>query len=122
MEQIHEKLRAYFKEIGISQAEISRQLGISKAAVNQYFIGTTKFGKKKAEKWAQTFGISESFLLTGKGSITSAESMQEMYEEQIRTLTETIHILTEAIKSKDEIIARLREKIKQYEQNTSNNQ
>lgn len=113
MEQIHEKLRAYFKEIGLSQVEIANQLGITKSAVNKYFIGSAKFGKVQAEKWAQTFGISESFLLTGKGPITSSENLQEYYEAKLNTLTETIHILTETIHEKDAAYEELR---KQYEQ------
>ena len=116
MEQIHEKLRAYFKEIGLSQVEIANQLGISKSAVNKYFIGSAKFGKVQAEKWASTFGLSESFLLTGKGSVTSAESAEERHDQQLHTLTETIHILTETISTKDGTISQLQQNIERLRQ------
>ena len=120
MEQIHEKLRAYFKEIGLSQVEIANQLGISKSAVNKYFTGSAKFGKVQAEKWASAFDISESFLLTGKGPITSSGNLQEYYEAKIATLTETIHILTETIHEKEAVIEELRKQIERIKQELEN--
>ena len=67
MELVHEKLRSYFKEIGMSQVEIAEKLGVSKTTVNNLLTGYSKFGKAQAEKWSELFGISKSFLLTGEG-------------------------------------------------------
>ena len=113
MKSVHEELRNYFKERGISQVEIAQQLGVSKSAVNKLFLGYSKFGKAQAEKWNELFGISKSFLLTGEGSITEEENSKN--EERIASLTSTIHILTETIQEKDKTIDALKARIAELE-------
>lgn len=62
----------YFKERGISQADIAKELGVTKAYVNALFSGRSRFGKKQAEKWGERFGLSTSWLLTGEGEMLRA--------------------------------------------------
>lgn len=64
---IGEELSKYFEEIGVSQAKIAQELGVTKAYVNALFAGRSRFGKKQAEKWSEHFGLSKSWLLTGEG-------------------------------------------------------
>jgi transcriptional regulator with XRE-family HTH domain len=113
MEEYLNKLREFFNNRGLSQAEIARRLGITKGAVNQYFTGKSLFGKKQAERWSQEFGISKTFLLTREGSIV--DDMTEKSEKNITTLTDTIHLLTETLQEKERIIAMLKERIKELE-------
>lgn len=113
MELVHEKLRSYFKEIGMSQVEIAEKLGVSKTTVNNLLTGYSKFGNAQAEKWSELFGISKSFLLTGEGSITEEENSKN--EERIASLTSTIHILTETIQEKDKTIDALKARIAELE-------
>lgn len=68
-ENIGTKLSAYFDRRGISQVDIAAQLGVSKAYVNSLFTGRRPFGKKQAEIWADQFGFSKSWLLTGEGEM-----------------------------------------------------
>ena len=110
---VHEKLRSYFKEIGMSQVEIAEKLGVSKTTVNNLLTGYSKFGKAQAEKWSELFGISKAFLLTGEGLITDEDATQ--YEENISNLTGTIHILTDTIREKDRTIENLKARIAELE-------
>lgn len=110
MEQVHEKLRTYFKEIGMSQVEIAEKLGVSKTSVNNLLTGYSKFGKAQAEKWHDLFGISKSFLLTGEGSIIDEEPNRQM-----EGLMATINDLNAVITEKNKTIANLKTYIAELE-------
>lgn len=105
MEEYLNKLREFFNNRGLSQAEIARRLGITKGAVNQYFTGKSLFGKKQAERWSQEFGISKNFLLTREGS----PNPQQDQGDAIESVTDTIRILTNLIEEKNKLIEFLRE-------------
>jgi phage repressor protein C with HTH and peptisase S24 domain len=70
MASISDELAKYFENKGLTQQNIAERLHVSKAYVNALFTGKSSFGKKQAEKWSNEFGLSQSFLLTGAGSIT----------------------------------------------------
>lgn len=61
-------LKEYLEEKGYSQQKIASILGVSVPYVNGVLVGSKTLGKKGAKKWANLFGLSENFLLTGKGS------------------------------------------------------
>ena len=69
MDNIGEILRAYFKEKGVSQEDLSNQLGVSQSYISALFSNKTKFGKRQAQKWSDIFGFSVDFLLTGNGEL-----------------------------------------------------
>ena len=69
MEHIANELRSYFSERGITQQSIANELHVSKAYINALFTGRTSIGKSTARKLSELYGISESWLLTGEGSI-----------------------------------------------------
>ena len=69
MKQIPERLRQYFESQGITQQNIADRFGVAKQSVNPYLTGAKPFGKKVAQKWADEFGFSTSWLLTGEGAM-----------------------------------------------------
>lgn len=69
MGTVGNKLKEYFEKKGISQVEIAREMGVSKAYVNGLFAGRNTFGKVQAQKWGNHFGLSVSWLLTGDGEM-----------------------------------------------------
>lgn len=71
MENINNKLSAYFKNKGMTQEQIAEQLGVSQAYINALLCGKKSFGKKAAQKWSELYGISASWLLTGEGEMMS---------------------------------------------------
>lgn len=72
---IGSQLAEYFDRKGITQVEIAKQLNVSKAYVNSLFTGRRPFGKKQAEIWEATYGISRSWLLTGEGEMLKQEDI-----------------------------------------------
>lgn len=75
---MHEKLKKYFEGKGITQQQIADVLGVSLPYVNAVLNGTKMLGKKNAVKWANLFGLSKSFLLTGEGEIVSDGRQQQI--------------------------------------------
>ena len=61
-------LKSWMKANDISTTEVANRLGVSTAYVSALFAGKT-IGKKVAKKLHDEFGLSESYLLTGKGLI-----------------------------------------------------
>ena len=68
---MHDKLKKYFEEKGITQQQIADALGVSLQYVNQILNGKKFLGKKNAERLANLFGLSKYFLLTGEGYVES---------------------------------------------------
>ena len=66
---MNEKLSNYLKDRGYTQKSIAEALGVSEQYVNALINGRSKFGKKQAEVWANKFGLSASWLLTGAGEM-----------------------------------------------------
>lgn len=67
-QEIGTVLRSWMKANDISPTEVANRLGTSTAYVSALFAGKT-IGKKVAKKLHDEFGLSESYLLTGKGLI-----------------------------------------------------
>ncbi len=76
MEEVAEKLKIFFKEKGLTQEQIASMLGVSQAYVNSLLTGNKAFGKKQAKRFEEVFGISEVWLLTGKGEMVVAGVVQ----------------------------------------------
>ena len=66
---MNEELSNYLKDKGLTQKSIAEALGVSEQYVNALINGRSKFGKKQAEVWANKFGLSASWLLTGEGEM-----------------------------------------------------
>ncbi len=64
--EIGKKIKEYFSEIGMSQAEAAEKLGVQQAAVSNQLNGRA-FGKNSSSKWNAAFGFRTNWLLTGEG-------------------------------------------------------
>lgn len=90
VQQIASDLRKYFANQGITQIEIARRLGKSKAQINAYMTGRSPFGKKQAEEWGKEFNIPSSWLLTGDGPML--REVEEKYE--VEEMEDSIDVTT----------------------------
>ena len=77
---MHNKLKKYFEEKGITQQQIADALGVSLQYVNQILNGKKFLGKKNAERLANLFGLSKSFLLTGEGDVEASDRQMKITE------------------------------------------
>ena len=66
------EVKAYFAKKGIKMADVARILGTTPQTVTTQLSGRT-FGRNTAKKWAETFGFSATFLMTGEGSLVPGE-------------------------------------------------
>ena len=64
---MYEGLKEYLEKQGYTQPRMAEMLGVSVPYVNAVLLGKKPLGKKNAKKWANLFGLSENFLLTGVG-------------------------------------------------------
>lgn len=69
MKEISSALQEYFRLNKVSQDDIAKLLGVSQAYVSGLLTGKKAFGKKQAQKFAELFGLSPSWLLTGEGEM-----------------------------------------------------
>ncbi len=77
MNKVGKKLVSFFKEKGITQEEIAKELGVSQAYINSLLNDKKAFGKKQALKWEEVFGLSSIWLLTGEGEMLRSNVKQE---------------------------------------------
>ena len=115
MEQtVKERLVAYLKYKKIGWNKFEAEAGLSRG-----YIGHLKDCPSPAKQkiiFAATPDLNRLWLLTGEGPMLKNDESDNEFAQQIRTLTETIHLLTETLKNKDDIIVRLRARIKELEQ------
>lgn len=69
---ICEAVRAYFRSQKISFEEAAARLQMTRPAVSKQ-LADRPFSQKSAAKWAETFGFSASYLLTGEGTLVPGE-------------------------------------------------
>jgi transcriptional regulator with XRE-family HTH domain len=82
---MHERLKRYFDENGITQQQVASSLGVSLQYINQILNGKKSLGKKNAERLANLYGLSKSFLLTGDGPITTTDYSASIPETEKAT-------------------------------------
>lgn len=113
MIDISNELANFFKNKGLSQTDVANMLGTSPQYISAIFSGRKNVGKKQAVKFEELFGLSASWLLTGKGDMmrtpVHAEegSVQVMGNASNVNAGKTIDSLVELLKRKDEQIDRL---------------
>ena len=116
---MYEGLKEYLEKKGYTQPRMAEMLGVSVPYVNAVLLGKKPLGKKNAKKWANLFGLSEHFLLTGEGSPaidtkdlpisqTGADSLQDSRKDEGIDQSSLVNALLAA---KDETIASLRQQI-----------
>lgn len=67
------ELRKYLADRGFTQEDIAKRFGVTKQAVNQLLTGRKPFGKLNAQRWANEFGLSAAWLLTGEGAMLESD-------------------------------------------------
>lgn len=67
------ELRKYLADRGLTQEDIAKRFGVTKQAVNQLLTGRKPFGKLNAQRWANEFGLSAAWLLTGDGAMLESD-------------------------------------------------
>lgn len=113
MIDISEELTNFFKNKGLSQTDVANMLGTSPQYICAIFSGRKSIGKKQAVRLEELFGLSASWLLTGKGNMLSTPvhaeegSVQVMGNASNVNAGKTIDSLVEMLKRKDEQIDRL---------------
>ena len=113
MIDISNELANFFKNKGLSQTDVANMLGTSPQYISAIFSGRKNVGKKQAVKFEELFGLSASWLLTGKGDMLSTPihaeegSVQVIGNASNVNAGKTIDNLVELLKRKDEQIDRL---------------
>lgn len=72
-EEIAIEVCAEFRRRGINQMKAAEMLGIKPNGLSLYLTGKRAFGSNIARKWAEAFGFSATFLMTGEGSLVPGE-------------------------------------------------
>lgn len=113
MIDISNELANFFKNKGLSQTDVANMMGTSPQYICAIFSGRKSIGKKQAVKFEELFGLSASWLLTGKGDMLSTPihaeegSVQVIGNASNVNAGKTIDSLVELLKRKDEQIDRL---------------
>ena len=63
------QLKDFFKQRGIKQDELTNEFNVSQSYISQLINGKKEAGKKVASKLSEKYGISEAWVLTGKGEM-----------------------------------------------------
>ena len=112
MEDLSKKLRQFFKDEGLTQEKIADILGVTQPYVNSLLSGKRAFGKNQAQRFEELFGISASWLLTGKGEMVLKRVVQNNQNGN-NVLGETVTLNEE--NSTEKFIALLQKKDEQID-------
>lgn len=66
---ISEKIKELLKKKGISQTELAKRIGVSRAAVSEWIRGKSKPSESTLKLIAKEFNVNEEWLKTGKGEM-----------------------------------------------------
>lgn len=106
-----EDLKDFFKAQGLTQQNIAERLNVSQSYVGMLMAGSKAFGKNTAQAWADEFGLSAAWLLTGEGAISGAVIQNNQSGDNFQGNGMTVHkedgCLIAQLKKKDEQIDRL---------------
>lgn len=113
MIDISKDIANFFENKGLSQKDVAQALDTSPQYISAIFSGRKHLGKAQAEKFENLFGLSASWLLTGKGEMLAPSMQAGDGSVQIAgnasnvNAGKTIDKLVELLKKKDEQIDRL---------------
>lgn len=109
---MHDELKRYFDERGITQQQVADALGVSLQYVNQLLNGRKTLGKKNADRLANLYGLSKPFLLTGEGELLASDVKVKPFDSHKDKL---IASLEKQIADQEKIIKLLEQKIEMLE-------
>lgn len=78
--KIAREVKAYLDERDITLAEVAERMGVSQQAVSNQLSGR-KIGESVARKWADIFGFSVVYLMTGEGRLLQNECVEDTTPE-----------------------------------------
>lgn len=108
---MHRKLKQFFESKGLNQQEIADMLGVSSAYINAILNGKKTLGKKNAEKFANLFGLSKSFLLTGEGELLQSDDVVQ--EPVCESTADMVELYAQRIRLVDDLRQSLREELQE---------
>jgi len=106
---ICEAVRAYFRSQKISFEEAAARLQMTRPAVSKQ-LADRPFSQKSAAKWAETFGFSAAYLLTGEGSLVPGDPAQPSGQKAVTLPGELVGMFTDmaaTIRSQQDTVAQL---------------
>ncbi len=71
-ENFYMRLKKFFKSQGITQTDISDNLGLQQTFVSAMFNGHKSITRQTAQKLSDAYGLSVAWLLTGEGNMLKA--------------------------------------------------
>lgn len=110
---MHERLKRYFDENGVTQQQVADALGVSLQYVNQLLNGRKPLGKKNAERLASLYGLSKPFLLTGEGELTPGNYRQSTEKEVVPLTDESTANIIELYAQRIRLVDDLRQSLKE---------
>lgn len=108
---VKERLLEYLKAKKIGRNKFERLIGASDGYITNLKSAPRQSKLEKILEAAPD--LNEVWLLTGKGEMFADKEREAKHNEQLRTLTDTIHLLTETIKEKEAIIDDLRKQLQE---------
>lgn len=90
VKEIGQKVKEYFTEVGLSQQDVAKKLGVQQAAVSNQLNGRP-FGKNSAAKWNRAFGFRVNWLITGEGPMFDTNTPDATHEYDLEEHPELNH-------------------------------
>lgn len=90
VKEIGQKVKEYFAEVGLSQQDVAKKLGVQQAAVSNQLNGRP-FGKNSAAKWNRAFGFRVNWLITGEGPMFDTNNPDSVHEYNLEEHPELNH-------------------------------
>ena len=118
---MYEGLKDYLEKRGFTQPRMAEMLGVTVPYVNAVLLGRKSLGKKNAKKWANLFGLSENYLLTGIGDPGAASEVPDIKQKAVSNLPDSRNesnkdLVNALLAAKDETIASLRQQIEEQKE------
>lgn len=112
-------LKEFFRVRGLTQNDIAERLGVSQSYIGMLMSGNKAFGKNTAQSWAEEFGLSMAWLLTGEGSMFPGNVQNNQNGDNFQgdgmTVNKTDAEFFALLRKKDEQIDRLLSIIREYQ-------
>lgn len=88
-----DRIKSLRERTGLTQADVARQLGISRSGVNAWEMGLSVPSTQYIVELAKKFGVSTDYLLGMEN--TSSISVQGLTQKQVTVLLDTIECFRE---------------------------
>lgn len=99
------EIKAYLARKGITIKEAAALLGGTPQTVTSQLSGRT-FGRNSARRYAEVFGFSETYLMTGEGQLVAGDPAEEAPQASAQEKVERLLATIESQQRTIEILAR----------------